>query len=104
MYYFSFICTKVYQSLRKYTNLSKSKNMQPHIEKAYNFIEKHLPFNYAEETQKILKKAEIKVSINTIRNVRQKKTTSNITVLNALLKVAKKHQKANEKLLLETQN
>lgn len=78
--------------------------MRSHIEKAYQFLEDHLPFNYAEKTKDILAKAKIDVTLNVIRNVRCKKTTSNVAVLNALLKVAKKNKKANEELALETQN
>lgn len=78
--------------------------MQSHIEKAYNFLDAHLPFNYREETYKILKSAKIDVTLDVIRNVRTKKTTSNIVVLNALLKVAKKHKKQNEKLEEEIEN
>ncbi|MGJ8760351.1 MAG: hypothetical protein ACSHXA_07375 [Polaribacter sp.] len=78
--------------------------MQPHIKKAYQFLDQHLPFNYREETAKVLKAAKIDASLDVIRNVRTGKTTSNVVVLNALLKVAKKHKKQNEKLQVETQN
>lgn len=75
--------------------------MQPHINKAYQFLDEHLPYNYTEETIKELKKSKIEVSSEVVRNVRTGKTKSNIAVLNALLKVAKKHKNAAKKL--ETQ-
>jgi hypothetical protein len=78
--------------------------MQAHIVKAYKFLDQHLPFNYRGETQKVLKAAKITASLDVIRNVRVGKTTSNVAVLNALLKVAKKHKKQNEMLQEETQN
>ncbi|WP_341221895.1 hypothetical protein [Polaribacter atrinae] len=78
--------------------------MQAHIAKAYHFLDTHLPFSYREETQKVLKAAKIDASLDVIRNVRTGKTTSNVAVLNALLKVAKKHKKQNEKLQVEIQN
>ena len=78
--------------------------MQSHIEKAYKFLDQHLPFNYREETHKVLESAKIDASLDVIRNVRTRKTKSNIAVLNALLKVAKKHKKQNEELQVEIQN
>ena len=72
--------------------------MQTHIQEAYNFLDEHLPFSYAKETQEHLKSLKIDISLSVIRNVRIKKTTTNVVVLNALLKVARKHKK-EEKLL-----
>jgi hypothetical protein len=74
--------------------------MQPHIEKAYSFIDTYLPFEYVAKTQDILNKSNKKVTSTIIRNVRTKKTTSNVTVLNALVKVAKKEKAAIEALLV----
>jgi hypothetical protein len=78
--------------------------MQPHIEKAYQFLNDHLPFEYVKETHEVLKKSKLEFSSTIIRNVKSKKTTTNIHVLNALLKVAKKHKIANEALVVETLN
>ena len=78
--------------------------MQPHIIKAYSFLEEYLPEQYTKPTQRILKTAKIKVSDEVIRNVRTKKTTSNITVLNALLRVAKKNKRAQENLAASIEN
>lgn len=78
--------------------------MQPHIQKAYDFINEYLPADYTLETQKLLQKHQINVSKSVIRNVRIQKTTSNIDVINALLKVARKHKKKLEATILETQN
>lgn len=71
--------------------------MHSHIDKAYQFLEKHLPFHYVTPTQLILKKASINVTEDVIRNVRNKKN-KNIDVLNALLKVAKKNLREQKKL------
>lgn len=73
--------------------------MQPHIIKAYNFLDKHLPYNYTEQTQEVLRESKITVSNEVIRNVRTNRTTKNLDVLNALLKVAQKAKKEKESLL-----
>jgi len=80
----------------------KNKTNQIH-EKAYLFLNEHLPTDYAVPTQKILLKAKIKASKGVIRNVRNGKTTTNIDVLNALLKIAKKAKTAKEALEAELQ-
>lgn len=67
--------------------------MQPHIKKAYRFLEIYLPSNYTEETQAVLKKSNITVSSAVIRNVKNNRRTNNLNVLNALLQVAKNHKK-----------
>lgn len=77
--------------------------MQPHIQKAYTFLEEHLPNNYVALTQAELKKSKIKETDQVIRNVRTQITTSNIDVINALLKVAKAHQKKQRELSKELQ-
>jgi len=76
--------------------------MQPHIQKAYQFLDAHLPTNYVYETNVILKKANFVVSSDIIRNVRNKRTY-NVDILNALLKVAKKQKSALDILKKETQ-
>lgn len=76
--------------------------MQPHIQKAYQFLDAHLPTNYVFETNKILKEANFVVSSDIIRNVRNKRTY-NLDILNALLKVAKKQAKSLEALKEQTQ-
>jgi predicted O-methyltransferase YrrM len=77
--------------------------MQTHIEKAYRFLDNHLPSYYTEAVQEILKKGKIIVSDDVIRNVRLKKSSKNIAVLNALLTVAKRHQKSNQILEIQLQ-
>jgi vacuolar-type H+-ATPase subunit F/Vma7 len=72
--------------------------MQPHISAAYQFIDQHIPAGYVELTKKELKKAKILVTDQVIRNVRNQITTSNVDVLNALLKVAKAHQRKKKRL------
>ncbi|WP_271406603.1 hypothetical protein [Tenacibaculum soleae] len=72
--------------------------MQPHIKKAYRFLETYLPSNYTEETQAVLKKSNITVSSAVIRNVKNNRRTNNLNVLNALLQVAKKNKQAVDSL------
>ena len=81
--------------------------MHPHIvktqelsstDKAYDFINKHLPDSYVLDVVKILKKKKITRSKQVIRNVRNQITTSDLIVLNALLLLAKKEKKAKETL------
>jgi len=73
--------------------------MQTHISKAYEYIDKHLPKDYKAATSLILEKSKIKVSDDVIRNVRTKRTTTNIDVLNALLQVARKAKKDAQTLM-----
>jgi len=77
--------------------------MQPHIKKAYEFLNQHLPHDYSSGVQKILKKSNIVASNFVVQNVRNGKTTSNTSILNALLTVAKNAKKASEKLQKEFQ-
>jgi len=84
------------------TNILKQnpqKKVQTHIRKAYEFLDEHLPYEYAAQVVEELKKKGILVSSSVVRNVRTAKTTTNRDVLNALLLVAKK----NKKLLDEIQ-
>ena len=37
--------------------------MQTHIQEAYNFLDEHLPFSYAKETQEHLKSLKIDISL-----------------------------------------
>ncbi len=68
--------------------------MQSHIDKAYEFLDQFLPYEYVVEVELILQKKKIKVSGGTIRNIRTKRVPNpRIDVLNALLLVAKKNQK-----------
>jgi hypothetical protein len=83
--------------------INNKKKMQTHIEKAYQFLDDHLPHNYADKTFGILKKAKISSSLHIIRNVRNNKS-NNIDVLNGLLKVAKKNKIAKEAIVLQTEN
>lgn len=69
--------------------------------KAYQFLDEHLPHRYVELTQKVLRKGNITVSDNVIRNVRSQKPGS-VDVLNALLVVAKKNKRAKENVALAT--
>lgn len=86
------------------TNILKKnppKKVQTHIQEAYIFLAKHLPYEYASEVVEILRKKGVKTSPSVVRNVRTAKTTSNLAVLNALLLVAKKHKKLKESLSIE---
>lgn len=74
----------------------KDKKMQTHINKAYSFLDDHLPYEYAPLVVAELKKKRVKTTAAVVRNVRVAKTTTNLTVLNALLLVAKRNKKLKE--------
>jgi hypothetical protein len=65
---------------------NKDKNMQMHIEKAYQIIDNHLPFNYVEAVIKKLPE-NTEVSKGMIRNTK-KKLSKRIDILNAMVEVA----------------
>jgi hypothetical protein len=68
---------------------------------AYKFLNEHLPHRYVTLTQKVLKEANIDVTDNVIRNVRGAKPGS-LSVLNALLVVAKNNKAAKQSVELAT--
>ena len=72
--------------------------MQTHIDKAYQFLDLYLPYEYANEVVQILAKKKIHVSTAVVRNVRTEITKNRLDVLNALLLFAKKNQKNLEEL------
>lgn len=83
------------------TNIVKNpseKKVHSHISKAYDFLDAHLPYEYANEVVKNLKKKNVKVTSAVVRNVRAARTTGRIDILNALLLVAKKNKKQLEKI------
>ena len=62
-------------------------DMDIHIEKAYQIIDKHLPFNY---TKAVLAKfpQDAGVTSGMIRNVKKRATKTRIDILNAMVEVA----------------
>jgi len=79
-------------------NKRPQKKMQTHIQKAYSFLDAHLPYEYTNEVLSTLKRQNIMTSSSVVRNVRTGITTTRADVLNALLIVAKKHKKLKEKI------
>ncbi|WP_413998681.1 hypothetical protein ACMDB5_12970 [Flavobacterium sp. W1B] len=78
------------------TNNTKGKDVQLHIEKAYNIIDEYLPFNYVEDVLKKLPKGT-SITKGIIRNVK-KKHTSRLDVLNAMVEVALDNKKQMARL------
>ena len=74
------------------------KNMQTHIEKAYKFLDEHLPFSYSGPAQELLQHAGVDASLSVIKNVRAKMSIR-IDVLNALLDVARQERSRKEELI-----
>jgi hypothetical protein len=74
---------------------NKDKNMQMHIEKAYQIIDNHLPFNYVEAVIKKLPE-NTEVSKGMIRNAK-KKLSKRIDILNAMVEVALENKELVEK-------
>lgn len=71
--------------------------MHSHIDKAYDYLETHLPERYTSEVIELLAKKKVTVTSGVVRNVRTKVNTR-IDVLNALLQVAKNNKKQFEVL------
>lgn len=69
-------------------------DMEIHIEKAYQIIDKHLPFKYNNLVMAKLPK-ELGVTSGMIRNVK-KGATKRIDILNALVEVALENKKLLE--------
>ena len=86
------------QLMTNIVNKMPEKKMQTHIQKAYSFLDDHLPYEYTNEVIATFKKQNIEASSSVIRNVRNGITTTRSDVLNALLLVAKKHKKLKEKI------
>jgi hypothetical protein len=78
---------------------TKGKDMQLHIDKAFEIIEEHLPQEYVNKVMSKFPKKDITRGI--IRNVRNKtgKLENKIEVINALVEVALEHKAEKEKLL-----
>lgn len=74
------------------------KNMQTHIDKAYQFLEDNLPTTYSIAVQKNLQYQKITVSTSVIKNVRNR-VSVRIDVLNALLELARKNKAQVEELI-----
>ncbi len=72
--------------------------MQTHIDKAYKFLDEHLPYEYVKEVKTELSKKGIDTSGTVIRNVRTGKS-KRLDVLNALLIVAKQYKNEKEELV-----
>lgn len=65
---------------------NKADDMQMHIEKAYEIIDKHLPVNYVQDVLDKFPK-DTKITKGIIRNVKNG-TNKRLDVLNALVEVA----------------
>jgi hypothetical protein len=68
------------------TNNNQGDDVQLHIDKAYEIIDNHLPFNYVEAVLNKIPK-EANVSKGMIRNTK-KKLSKRIDVINAMVEVA----------------
>lgn len=78
------------------TKNNKADNVQTHIEKAYQIIDKHLPFNYVELVLEKLPE-NTKISKGMIRNVKNK-SSKRIDILNAMVEVALENKDLEDKL------
>jgi hypothetical protein len=82
--------------MTKITNNNNLKDMQIHIQKAYDLIDKYLPANYAKGVLKKLPE-DSGISKGMIRNVK-KKTSTRLDILNAMVEVALEYKELEEKL------
>ncbi|MEN2402249.1 hypothetical protein GKZ90_0020840 [Flavobacterium sp. MC2016-06] len=88
--------------MSKLIKINKGNEIQPHYEKAYNFINEHLPTTYVDLTISCLTKKGYPIPNKTlIRNVRNKSIFRN-DILLALVEVADENKKAIEKIKLLT--
>lgn len=82
--------------------------MQTHINKIYDFINKHLPYSYVDEVIEYFKEKNItSPSKSTIRKVRTRVSSSyeiRFDILEALVEVATKNKEAVENLDQVMQN
>jgi predicted CopG family antitoxin len=78
------------------TNINND-DVQTHIDKAHDLIDKYLPTSYVDEVLKKLPEGH-SISKGMIRNVRARKN-DRLEVLNALVEVAKENQAQIEKLI-----
>ena len=81
------------QTVPKNTN---RKDVQIHIAKAYEIIDKYLPRDYVSEVLKKLPK-DSNISVQSIYNAR-KKMSKRLEIINAMVEVALKYKKLEEKL------
>ena len=72
------------------------KDVQLHIDKAYKIIDKYLPNNYMKEVRRRLPKDTL-FTDDAIYNAR-KKASKNIEIISAMVEVALKYKKLEEKL------
>jgi hypothetical protein len=70
------------------------KNMDLHIQKAYEIIDDHLPFNYSNAIKNKLPK-DGSITSGMIRNVKRKLNTR-LDILNAMVEVALENKKLKE--------
>lgn len=77
-------------------NKTKLKDVQLHITKAYEIIDQYLPRDYVGEVLKKLPK-DSNISAQSIYNAR-KKMSKRIEIINAMVEVALRHKKLQEKL------
>jgi hypothetical protein len=88
--------------MSKLIKIIKEDDMQSHYQKAYGFIDEHLPTTYVDLTISCLTKKGCPIPNKTlIRNVRNKSIFRN-DILLALVEVAVENKKAIEKIKLLT--
>lgn len=83
-------------NIRPKNNLT---DMQMHIDKAFNIINKHLPVTYVEKVfEKLPKNTTVTKTI--IQNIRQRKqkASSNLEVFNAIVEVAVENKREQQRL------
>lgn len=75
---------------------NKDKDMQIHIEKAYEIIDNHLPFNYVTAVFEKLPK-NTNITSGMIRNAK-KKLSKRLDIINAMVEVALENKALVEEL------
>ena len=84
------------------TNIIKnptSEKMRTHFEKTFDLLDDFLPKHYVKEVIDIMEKEGIETTSNIVRNVKNQRTTTNLLVLNALVKVAEKYRGLENELI-----
>lgn len=72
--------------------------MRSHFNETFDFLDTYLPTHYVSEVSDILEASGIEASSNVIRNVKNKRTTTNLKVLNALQQLAEKYRDLEQEL------
>lgn len=74
------------------------KNVQPHIDSTYDYLNKFLPRTYVKKVKKICDEKGIIASEGVIRNVRTTRTESRLDVLNVLVEVAEEYEAIHKRM------